>query len=296
MTNQPHPSKYPRLNRLFRASGNCLDVAVDHGIFNEYSFLDGLEDMPSVISSLVAAGTDAIQMNVGQADLLQSTPGKGRPALVLRVDVGNPYNPTTHAVMFDQLQDDVDPILGAIKLDAAMVVCNLLILPGEPELHRQTVHNVGRLRTLCDRYGMPLMVEPLVMKPNDARGGYQVNGDKELIVPLVRQARELGADIIKADPTDDPADYGEVIEAARCPVLVRGGGKEDLPVVFDKAAAFMATGARGLVYGRNIYQHPNIAGVTQALLAIIHEGASGEEAWGIYQGHPSAMGHHDSPT
>jgi class I fructose-bisphosphate aldolase len=288
-TNQlVNPSKYPRLNRLFRSSGNCLDVAIDHGVFNEYAFLDGLEDMPTVVGSLVDAGTDAIQMNVGQADLLQSTSGKERPALVLRVDIGNPYNPTKHDVMFDQFQDDVDPILGAIKMDAAMVVCNLLLVPGEPELHRQSVHNVGRLRTLCDHYGMPLMVEPLVMRPNDARGGYQVNGDKTLIVPLVRQARELGADVIKADPTDDPNDYGEVIEAARCPVLVRGGGKEDLRSVFDKAAAFMATGARGLVYGRNIYQHPNMGAVTQGLLAVIHEGASGEDAWDLYNSRPGA--------
>lgn len=277
-----NPSKYPRLNRLFRSSGNCLDVAVDHGIFNEYSFLDGLEDMPSVIGSLVDAGTDAIQMNVGQADLLQSVPGKDRPALVLRTDIGNPYNPTMHDVMFNQFQDSEDPILGAIKMDAAMVVCNLLILPGEPELHRQTVRNVGRLRSLCDAYGMPLMVEPLVMKSNDARGGYQVNGDKSLIVPLVRQARELGADVIKADPTDDPEDYHEVIEAARCPVLVRGGGKEELRTVFDKAAAFIATGARGLVYGRNIYQHPDMGAVTKGLLAIIHDGASGADAWDLY--------------
>ena len=278
-----NPSKLPRLNRLFRPSGNCLDVAIDHGVFNEYSFLDGLRDMPSVVGALAAAGADAIQMNVGQADLLQAIPGKDRPALVLRVDVGNPYNPTTHRVMFDQLQDDTDPILGAIRMDAALVVCNLLILPDEPELHRQTVRNVGRLRTLCDTYGMPLMVEPLIMRPHDARGGYQVNGDKSLIVPLVRQARELGADIIKADPTDHPEDFGEVIEAARCPVLVRGGGKEDLPTVFERAAAFMAQGARGLVYGRNIYQHPDMGRVTEALLAIIHDGASGGEAWDIYE-------------
>jgi class I fructose-bisphosphate aldolase len=44
-----NPSKLPRLNRLFRPSGNCLDVAIDHGVFNEYSFLDGLRDMPSVV-------------------------------------------------------------------------------------------------------------------------------------------------------------------------------------------------------------------------------------------------------
>ena len=32
---------------------------------------------------------------------------------------------------------------------------------------------------------------------------------------LVRQARELGADLIKADPTDNVEDYHKVIEVAR---------------------------------------------------------------------------------
>ena len=34
-------------------------------------------------------------------------------------------------------------------------------------------------------------------------GGYQSSGDVDRIMGLVRQAVELGADIIKADPTDD---------------------------------------------------------------------------------------------
>ena len=60
--------------------------------------------------------------------------------------------------------------------------------------------------------GMPLMVEPLVMQRSE-RGPYGVDGDVEKIVPLVRQAVELGADVVKADPTDDIADYDRVIES-----------------------------------------------------------------------------------
>ncbi len=57
-------------------------------------------------------------------------------------------------------------------------------------------------------------------------GGYMVDGDLDKILPLVRQAVELGADIIKADPTDDVSVYHRVVEiAGRIPVLVRGGGK-----------------------------------------------------------------------
>jgi DhnA family fructose-bisphosphate aldolase class Ia len=50
----------------------------------------------------------------------------------------------------------------------------------------------------------------------------------------------------------------------------------------------MAQGANGLVYGRNIYQHPDMALVTAALLAIIHEGATGADAWDLYRSRTSA--------
>ena len=67
------------------------------------------------------------------------------------------------------------------------------------------------------------------------------------------------------------------------PVLVRGGGKEDLRTVLNKSAALLAQGARGLVYGRNIYQHDSPKRVVAALMAMIHRGVSGEEAWEVYQ-------------
>ena len=273
-----------RLNRFLAADGRCLDVAIDHGVFNEHAFLDGLEDMPAVVRSLVEAGPDAIQMNIGQADVLQSIPGPRKPALVLRTDVGNLYNATTHKVMFNQLVHWDEPIIAALKADAACVVCNLLLMPGEPDLHRQTALNAARLRAVCDHYGMPLMIEPLVLKPNEAKGGYQVDGDKKLIIPLVRQARELGADVIKADPTENPDDYHEVVQAARCPILVRGGGKKPIETVFAEAAAYLAQGAHGLVYGRNIYQHPNPARIVAAFMAMIHRGAKADQALAIYRG------------
>lgn len=273
-----------RLNRFLAADGRCLDVAIDHGVFNEHAFLDGLEDMPAVVRALVDAGPDAIQMNIGQADVLQSIPGPRKPALVLRTDVGNLYNATTHKVMFNQLVHWDEPIIGALKADAACVVCNLLLMPGEPDLHRQTALNAARLRAACDHYGMPLMIEPLVLKPNEAKGGYQVDGNKKLIVPLVRQARELGADVIKADPTDNASDYHEVVQAARCPILVRGGGKKPIETVFAEAAAYLAQGAHGLVYGRNIYQHPNPARIVAAFMAMIHRGATADQALALYRG------------
>jgi DhnA family fructose-bisphosphate aldolase class Ia len=270
-----------RMNRLFNGGG-CLDVALDHGVCNEPSFLAGLEDMEGVVDTLIAAGPDAIQMAYGQADLLQNRPERTKPALVMRIDLGNPYNAQRHRTMWAMLQSRNEPLIGALEMDAACVVVNLFMLPDEPELFRQCVDNISRVRADCHRYGMPLMIEPLVMLPNDVRGGYQVDGDAEKIVTLVRLASEMGADIIKADPTEDPQQFHRVVEAARVPVLVRGGGKEDLKAVLAKSAALMRQGAMGMVYGRNIYQHANPRAVVTALMAIIHEGADGEEAWEVY--------------
>ncbi|MHA1548844.1 MAG: class I fructose-bisphosphate aldolase [Alphaproteobacteria bacterium] len=274
-------SSKARMNRMF-TQGGCLDVAIDHGVCNEPSFMVGLEDMAGVVDTLIGARPDAIQMAYGQADLLQSRPEKDKPALVMRIDMGNPYNDQRHRVMWSQLQNHDDPIIGALEMDAACVVVNLFMVPDEPELFRQCVENISRVRAACVKYGMPLMIEPLVMLPNAVRGGYQVDGNAEKIVTLARLASEMGADIIKADPTENPEDFHRVVEAARVPVLVRGGGREDLKTVLHKSAALMAQGANGMVYGRNIYQHDNPNAVVAALMAMIHNGASGEAAWDIY--------------
>ncbi|MDE3832671.1 aldolase (plasmid) [Sinorhizobium meliloti WSM1022] len=271
-----------RMNRLFNR-GRCLDVAIDHGVCNEPSFLSGLENMETVVKALTAAAPDAIQMNYGQADLLQDLPGKDKPALVMRIDMGNPYNRIRHRDMWAVLQNEAEPLIGALAMDAACVVVNLFMLPDEPDLFRQCVQNIARVRADCDKYRMPLMIEPLVMQPVTEHGGYMVDGDADKIVTLTRLAREMGADIVKADPTTDADEFHRVVEAARCPVLVRGGGKEDLRSVLDKSAALMKQGAMGMVYGRNIYQHSNPKAVVRALMAIVHDNASGEEAFALYR-------------
>ena len=265
-----------RLNRLFAADDRCFDVAVDHGFFGEGALLSGIEDMAQVVRTLAAAGPDAIQLSPGQAPLLQDIPGADKPALILRTDVANVYGAGTPRHTYSVLIDD--PVGVALRLDAACVVANLLLLPDQPELLRQCVENVTALRSACDRAGMPLMVEPLVMRAAET-GYYGVDGDAEKIVPLVRQAAELGADIIKADPTDDLSEYGRVIQAAGGrPVLPRGGGRVPVEKVLRRTEALMQAGAAGIVYGRNVIQHEDPAGITRALMAVVHEGVSAEQA------------------
>ena len=230
-----------RLQRLLAPDGRCFDVAVDHGVFNEPSFLGGIEDMRRAVDTVVAAGPDAVQLTPGQAPLLQAVPGKAKPALVLRVDVANVYGARLPRQLFCELIDEA--VEQAVRLDAAAVVVNLLLLPDQPELHRQCVRNVARARADCTRWGMPLMVEPIAMKLPAGEGGYLVDGDAQKHLPLVRQAVELGADLIKADPTDDPGDFARVVQVAGdVPVLARGGGKADELEILRRTHALMRAG------------------------------------------------------
>jgi DhnA family fructose-bisphosphate aldolase class Ia len=141
------------------------------------------------------------------------------------------------------------------------------------------MENILKLKPQADYYGMPMMVEPLVFQPNAIAGGYMVDGDLTKILHLVRQAVELGADVIKADPTDDVSQYHKVIEiASGIPVLVRGGGRVSDKEILVRTEGLLQQGASGIVYGRNVIQHPNPRGITQALMAMVHRNVSVDEA------------------
>lgn len=270
--------KHYRLNRLFnRQSNRCFDVAVDHGFFNQPGFLEGIEDMRQVIRTLVDAAPDAIQLTLGMARHLQELPGRFKPSLVLRTDVANIYGKELPSSRFSLMIEET--MLQAVRYDAACVCVNLFQIPGAPEVHAQCVENILRLKPQADHYGMPMMIEPLVFQPNEKAGGYMVNGDETAITYLVRQAVELGADIVKADPTDDVSRYHKVIEAASgIPVLVRGGGRVSDREILERTQGLLAQGAAGIVYGRNVIQHPNPKGITQALMAMVHQNAGVDEA------------------
>jgi class I fructose-bisphosphate aldolase len=267
-----------RLNRLFNAkSGRCFDVAVDHGFFNQPGFLHGIEDMREVIKVLVDAAPDAIQLTLGMARHLQEIQGRQKPSLVLRTDVANIYGKALPETRFSLMLEET--MLQAVRYDAACVCVNLFQIPGAPEVHAECVENILRLKPQADYYGMPMMIEPLVFQPNEVAGGYMVNGDLTAITYLVRQAVELGADIIKADPTDDVSVYHKVVQAASgIPVLVRGGGRVSDEEILKRTQGLLEQGAAGIVYGRNVIQHPNPRGITQALMAMVHDGASVEAA------------------
>lgn len=267
----------PRLRRLLPDdTTRILDVAVDHGFFGEGSLLRGIEDITAVIPVLVGARPHAIQLAPGPAARFAALGGIDRPELILRVDIANVYgNPLDRQLFSTHIPNAIEH---AVRLDAAAVCVNLISAADEPSVRASCIDSILTMREHADRLGMPMMVEPLAMKKGGNGESYATDDDLASIVPLVRQAAELGADLIKADVAADLDNYHRVIEAASgVPVLVRGGSVVDDATMLRRAAGVLASGARGLVFGRNVVQHPHPAAIVAALLAVL-EGATPDEA------------------
>ena len=160
--------KSARMKRLFGTSGNCFDVAIDHGMFNEPGFLNGIENMHNAISIVAAAAPDAIQLTPGTAPILQAIPGKARPALVLRTDIAKCLREPSAKKLFSVIIEDV--VEQAIMLDAACVVVNLLMLPNQPELHEACIKNISTLKGLVRRLECRLWSNPLSCKTMQRQG------------------------------------------------------------------------------------------------------------------------------
>lgn len=278
-------TNYARMHRLFAADGRCLNVALDHGIFHEPAFLTGIEDIAKAIGTVAKAQPDALQLAPGPARILQSIPGPAKPALVMRVDTTNLYAASTQKSLYTVLLERA--VEHASILDAAAVVVNLVFIPGETELHAECIRNIGVLRAECERMAMPLMVEPLVLEPSLEGAGYRSSGYSRTITVLVRQAVELGADVIKTDACDPAREFGRIVEASGGkPLLVRGGTRKALPELLRQTEELLQLGARGLVFGRNIIQQKEPERVTAALMAMVHDGAGAEDAIRFLEAEP----------
>ena len=103
--------------------------------------------------------------------------------------------------------------------------------------------------------------------------------DATAVAHAARIGAELGADIIKTNYTGNAETFRHVIEGCPVPVIIAGGPKaettqEILQMVHDS----MKAGSAGLSIGRNVFQHKNPTLMVKALVAIVHDGASVEQA------------------
>jgi class I fructose-bisphosphate aldolase len=275
-----------RLRRLLQPkSGRSFVVALDHGFFAVPGDLGAIEDLAAVLDAVTAVGPDGVLMSAGQAHLLAEVAtagGRPAPALTVRGDVTNLYLSPDHAE--SDLVDEAG--VRAVRLDAVALLVNLLDADDDPAVRQACLRNVFAAKAQCEHLGLALMVEPIPFERRDsglggAQGARQYHdvADEERLVPLVRQAVEAGADIVKAGILPDEAAMRRAIRVCGgVPYLARGGSKGDDREVLGLTRHLLDCGAAGVVFGRNIFQHERPVAMAAALKALIHDDASVDTA------------------
>jgi DhnA family fructose-bisphosphate aldolase class Ia len=114
--------------------------------------------------------------------------------------------------------------------------------------------------------GIPLIVEATLW-------GSRVEDrkDPDLLAYICRMAAELGADAVKTEYTGDPATMAEVVEGCPIPILTLGGAKSGSEsAVVEAARGAIEGGAKGIVFGRNVWMADDPARMSKALREVVH--------------------------
>ena len=263
--------KYSRLRTIFHDSDRAFVVAFDHGIL--MGPVDGIQDIATSVKKVVSGNPDAIQLTPPLAKVLsENFLGRNSPSLIARLDTSNLWRSTPAPK--NGYYTDLFSVKDAVRLNADAVVAYLLV--GFENDYDES-NNMKILSTIVHEahdYGMPLIIEPLGLSK-----GYQVVRDKTIISLAVRMATEIGADLLKVDYTGDKTSFSEILNSTTCPVLIRGGPKtktveDSMKMVLDS----LDLGAKGIVFGRNIWQSSDSTMTTQIYSDFIHRRITIEEA------------------
>jgi fructose-bisphosphate aldolase, class I len=270
--------KQIRLSRLFpHHDARAVVFAFDHGL--QLGPVPGAVDLRAGIALAVEAEVDGILLSPGAleraADLLA---GRDRPALIMRVDQTTMWR---LGGRFSQDQGQtrlIARIEDALELGADAVISFLFTCHRDPDLETRSVELLAQTAQSARRWGMPLVVEPMVAR----HGRLETPLDGEAIAMNTRMAVEIGADVIKTDWAGSVENFRPVVHgAAGAPVCVAGGARLDsdeatLALVRD----LLAAGARGVMFGRNLFQSPRPLALMKAVRAMVHDDMAFEDAVG----------------
>jgi len=119
------------------------------------------------------------------------------------------------------------------------------------------------------------MVEPVLWGNNIPK---EKKNDPELIEHASRMALEFGADILKIPYTGDETEFKELVNNLKVPIFVLGGPKmNNIEGVLKVAKESIEAGAKGIVFGRNVWQNPKMESLILGLKEIVHKNSDVEE-------------------
>jgi len=263
-----------RLQRIWKHE-RAVIIPYDHGAYS--GVVRGLENPLRLTERIAATRADAVLVAPGVLRTVATA--VKQLGVVLRMDGGH--------TAFAGVPSDYQSFVGAedaLRLGAdAGIVFTFIGIPDEPA----SLLRLGRMAADADIWGLPLIAEvlPPGLLNNHFGSGIFPKGKKNADVVgdtrnVARIAVETGADIIKTRYTGDVASFRSVVDTCGAPVIVAGGPKLDGTdeSLLRFARDCVRAGAAGIIFGRNVWQHPKMEKLIAALCALVHEEESVESA------------------
>ena len=255
------------LNNLLSSllpGGRGVWVPMDHGL-TAYP-AEGLNDIDLAVDDCISAGVDAIVLQKGVLSH-QSFRTQWRN-FVMHVSAS-----TIHGGENADRKVLVGTAEEAHKRGASALSCQINL--GDRNEY-DMIESAGAITTSALEYTLPVlgMVYPrgpnLVLSEGDPTNN---------VAHAARVAWELGCHVAKVPWTGDGESFAEVCSAVPIPVLI-AGGPVDKPFIHTLkiVESAVSSGASGVCMGRQVFSSSNRVGRIKALRAIVHEGATADQA------------------
>lgn len=257
-----------RMSRLFdNQTGRSVIVAMDHGFGGAHK---GMEDPGRTLERVLAGEPDGVLVTPGTARAFQRRfSGRGAPAMIVSIDYV-----LFHAFPGDSTAIEEQGVVASVEeaLRMGADAIKILMIHGrqDPSIQARNFDFVGRTCEACRRWGLPVMVEPTTW---GHRFTPQTSKSTHVLRDMARIAFEFGADIVKLDTPENPAEFEQVAEACPVPLLVLGGVKKlDTSTMLEDVRVAIGAGASGVTFGRNVWQAPDPAKMVRALKKVVYHG------------------------
>lgn len=256
-----------RLGRLFnKSTGRAMVAAFDRGL--GASAAGGGEDALGVVGAMIDAGVDGVVMSPGMLDRTRHLfAHRGAPLTLVRSDffLMGALQPAGLAGDAEEYRVLITPAEAAAMGADAMVL--FLILGNAADaVTADNAAAVARTARQAQAVGIPTIVEAVLWGSRT-----KDQNDAAALAYVTRLAVELGADAVKTQYTGSVDSMRTVVESCPVPVLLLGGPRTESPeALLQSSREALSTGARGLVYGRNVWQTPDPEATARRLCELVH--------------------------
>ena len=250
--------KSARLSRIGR-DGRFVTVPMDHGI--TLGAVDGLVDIESTIDAVTRGGADAVLTQKGIAGRVHQN--KNDAGYITHLNASTTIGPDENDKRMTGTVEE------AVRVGADAVSLHVNVgSEHEPE----QLEDLAEVTCEADRLGMPVLAMAY------ARGPGVDEHDTENLGHAVRFAEEAGADLVKTAYSGDAQSFERVVESTSKPVIIAGGSPRSDRETLANVRGAMDAGAAGVSMGRTVFQHDDPEAMTRAVVAVVHDGATPDEA------------------